>query len=880
MAATRPAVLVYQEFASLSSSPATPELNCLVAGPAYWIQDFPDHRADIKLATNYGTLNVAQTDGTSVAPVGAGVVIAPDAPNNKIGAILDASSVKVYFGSPRVELAIAESCTVVVTPTPSPVLLTATNLATAGVLPGDWAVLTDNAGTNTQVKKIRSALNRMTAVAGIDFVAAGVLPGDTLVVTTTTGNDGSYPITAVNSALQVEVSTPFPTLGPDATTTLSVKRGIVVVIAPVSVDATTSNALLFTDDVVAPFVNAADVRMRIERTLADSLIDSSFVTVTPATNIINIAGEVTLLVGGVAKYVSFGEVYVAYRSLRQELADVITLGGVTEIVGQLGLIDARNPLAVGMFTALTNAGTSIQGYGVQSNDLVGYTAMKGALANRKDIYAVVPLVQDVSVIAMLKAEFENLADPEYAITNGVAQKFRMVIGAPTALPSTKLVIDTQGDGDVEQFGAAGTAIRTFTFPTLVNFITAGARPGDTLVIAADDAGTVRNGSYTIAHINSATSCEVTTNIPGIAQTGVANTTVTVTRGLTTVIATTAAIASVASSANDALWLDLFDTTGTFIDDGVLPGDFLEMPTDPTQTSFTSSVKLEIETIVSNQRVRIKNNGSNTALLDTELPHGASRTAPVTAIPTTPTLFYRVVRNLDKTGQVTELISVAQSLQSRRAVICWPDSVDVSGLVDGSLARDPATPTVAQPAAPQPGYYLACAVGGMLATLPSHQGLTNMGIAGISKIYNANTYFDDRQMTQISNGGWLVFQQDTPSALPYIIHQLTTDPSTLEFGEISLVKNFDFVSLFFSDILDDFLGTWNINAETIHFIDSALNAGLQNLKLRRKIRIGAPIIDGRVTSVAESVASSDRIEAYIEVDFPKPLNTIGLHIVSI
>jgi hypothetical protein len=372
----------------------------------------------------------------------------------------------------------------------------------------------------------------------------------------------------------------------------------------------------------------------------------------------------------------------------------------------------------------------------------------------------------------------------------------------------------------------------------------------------------------------------TFDIPGVAQAVSTTTTVTVTRGLTNIIPTTAAIANVASSALDALWLDLFDANGSFIDDGVLPGDFLEMPTNPNQTSFASSVKLTIATIVSNQRARIVSAGSNEALVDHELPHGVSRTSPVTLIPTTATLTYRVVRALDKTGQVTELISVAQSLKSRRAVICWPDLVDVSGLTDGSLARDPLDPLTHQPAASQPGYYLSCAVGGMLASLPSHQGITNMGIAGISKLYNANTYFDDKQMTQISNGGWLLFQQDTPSALPYIIHQLTTDPSTLEFGEISLVKNFDFVSLFFSDILDDFLGIWNINDETITFINSALNAGIENLKLRRKVRIGAPIISGRITSVAESTVSSDRVEVYIEIDFPKPLNTIGLHLVSI
>lgn len=792
MAATRPAVLVFQEFASLSFGAATPELNCLIAGPSYWIQDFPDQRADIKLDEEYGTKNLAAT-GTSVAPVGSSVISIDDAPNNKVGAILDADSVRVYLGVPRVELAHDNDGNITVG---QPTLTSATDFVAAGVEAGDWAIVT--VGANTKVFKIRTVA---------------------------------------------------------------------------------TNALTFTDDVSSPLTTSAVALFRIERELGDSLVDSSFVNVTPATNTINIDGGITLLVEGVAKLVSYAEVYVAYRSLRQDLADIKTLSAVTEIFGQLGAIDARNPLAVGLFTALTNSSAQLQAFGVQEQSLVGYTAMKSAIANRKDVYAVVPLIQDISVLAMLKTEFENLADPDYAVLNGVSQKFRMVLGAPTALPTTKIVIDQQTDGDVEVNGAALATVRTLVFPS-GDLIAAGVLPGDRLVIAADTAApTARNGTYTVAHVNSALELELNEAIPGGADTGDANVTINV----GTTIATRAgynatAFVGLLSQADDALFLDLFDANGTFVDDGVLPGDLIEMPQNPTQTSFADSVKLVVATIVSNQRLRIVNGGANTSLLNRELPHGVSRTAPTTLIPTTATLTYRIVRTLDKTGQVTELISVAQSLKSRRAVICWPDSVEVSGLTDGSLPR--AVVTTHAPAAPQPGYYLACAVGGMLASLPSHQGLTNLGIAGISKLFNANTYFDDKQMTQISNGGWLLFQQDTPSALPYIIHQLTTDPSTLEFGEISLVKNFDFVSLFFSDILDDFLGIWNINAETIGFMIAAIQAGIDNLKLRRRVRIGAPIIDGRITSVAESTVSADRVEAFIEIDFPKPLNTVGLHIVSV
>ena len=61
MAAIRPLTLVYEEYAALSSTPTTPTLNALIAGPAYWIQDFPDDRADILLEDVYGALNAAAT---------------------------------------------------------------------------------------------------------------------------------------------------------------------------------------------------------------------------------------------------------------------------------------------------------------------------------------------------------------------------------------------------------------------------------------------------------------------------------------------------------------------------------------------------------------------------------------------------------------------------------------------------------------------------------------------------------------------------------------------------------------------------------------------------------------------------------------------------
>lgn len=791
MAAQRPVVLVFQEFATLSSSPATPELNVLVAGPAYWIQDFPEDRANIQIAS-YGVAPGSAASGTAVVTT---AVVVADAPNNKIGAILDQASVRVFTSSTKVELAAA----------------------------GD---MTTTAGSPT------------VGSVATDFVAAGVKALDTIVMT-----DAAGPTTITRTIITV------------ATNTLTLNSE-----TPVGFSATA-------------------VKFRVERALPESEIASSFYTFVPATNSIQVNALATLPVGVSQKRIVSASLYVAYRSLRLDLQDVKTLGSVNEITGQLGRIDSRNPLAVGVFVALQNTNTTVQYFGIGSDDLAGYTSMKNSIGGRKDIYAVVPLSSDILVLAMLKAEFVALADPDYALTNGVPQKFRVAIGSSAALPTTKILIDKNTDGKTEVNSAltAPTTHHTLTIPG-VDLVTANVQPGDKLTISLDAAGTTRDGDYIVSQVLSATSLELETEPPGGAQTGNASIVIKVGTTIADRLAITPVV-GLATAVDSKLFLDLYDANGTFVDSGVIPTDLVEMPTDPTQQSFTSKHTFQVALVVSNQRLRIVNNGRNTSLVANELPHGVSRSSPATVIPATATLTYRVTRTLDKTGQVNELIAVTQSLASRRVVNVWPDLCDVGGLVDGSLPRNPATPTTAQPAASQPGYYLACAVGGMTAGLPSHQGFTNLGIAGISKIYNANTYFSDKQITDISNGGWFVFQQDTPQALPYVVHQLTTDTATLQSGEFSMVKNFDFVSIFFADIVDDYIGTWNINPETLGFISASVVGGVDNLKLRRRPRIGAPIIDGTITSVSVSPSSADRVEMFVEIQFPAPLNIVALHLVS-
>jgi len=231
--------------------------------------------------------------------------------------------------------------------------------------------------------------------------------------------------------------------------------------------------------------------------------------------------------------------------------------------------------------------------------------------------------------------------------------------------------------------------------------------------------------------------------------------------------------------------------------------------------------------------------------------------------------YRINIDLNSDAQVTELNTITTSLANHRCVMVWPNQCYVSDLQNELTGVQNK----------QPGQYLACMVGGMVAGLPSHQGFSYLGGTGIQQIFNSNFYFSDTQLTNLRNGGWYVIVQDSETSLPYTIHEVTTDVSAYAFGEFMNVKNYDFCSLYLKEILMQFPGRYNIYADTLNMIKGSLEGGIQYLKLRIFPKIGTPLLDATVISVAQLESEEDRVEAYVELSLPKVLNRIGLHLRS-
>lgn len=182
----------------------------------------------------------------------------------------------------------------------------------------------------------------------------------------------------------------------------------------------------------------------------------------------------------------------------------------------------------------------------------------------------------------------------------------------------------------------------------------------------------------------------------------------------------------------------------------------------------------------------------------------------------------------------------------------------------------------------PSYYVSAAFSGLMARLEIHRPKNFLGLAKISGLQDFSRFSDD-QLDQISDAGYLVFQQETTGSNPFCVHQVNTyhgiAAGTQEYTELSVLANFDFVSRYLKEVLDPFAGTVNIVPTTFGIINASLDAAMDNLASRRVANIGAPLLSGSVEFVRQASYDSGTIEASVLVSIPKVLNKIILEVVS-
>lgn len=297
---------------------------------------------------------------------------------------------------------------------------------------------------------------------------------------------------------------------------------------------------------------------------------------------------------------------------------------------------------------------------------------------------------------------------------------------------------------------------------------------------------------------------------------------------------TSAILNV-NSGNNAITLVgsdyiLNSSNSTFISDNVVAGDTL---------NTSASGALQILSVISNTQLKI------------------STQSIVSAIS-----FY-ITRTLSKTQRAAAVAAMSASFGSNRVVHVQPDTVVIN---------------IGGRAVSQPGYYLACALAGLVAGFPSQQGLTNIAIAGISDLSNSNFTFTRAQLNVMAAAGTFLFIQDTAGGLPYVRHELTTDMSVYQYREVQAVKNWDFLSYYYFDALKAFIGKWNITPDTLNTIRQTIVSGSELLKTKKLPRIGAPLVDYKITKLEQNATSIDRVTVVVATTQPAVLNFADVYLV--
>jgi hypothetical protein len=282
---------------------------------------------------------------------------------------------------------------------------------------------------------------------------------------------------------------------------------------------------------------------------------------------------------------------------------------------------------------------------------------------------------------------------------------------------------------------------------------------------------------------------------------------------------------------------LGSSNAQFVSDGVVPGDTVKITSHTATSQVITS--LTVQSVLNNQQV----------VVNSPIPLAAVN--------------YYIQRTLTKVQQAEAVAAASTTFGSSRVYHIQPDLVGV--VVNGVTKY-------------LPGYYAAAAISGLVSGLPAQQSLTNIGLAGSVDLLHSNRYFTRAQLSTISASGTFLLVQEAAGQIPYIRHSLSTDMTVLQYREMQQVKNIDFLSYFFHDILKGFPGRYNITPDTLQILRTTIVAGAKLLQGKKLPKIGPPLLDYQISSLAQDTVNKDTVIVNMSVSMPTVMNYINLYLI--
>jgi len=213
---------------------------------------------------------------------------------------------------------------------------------------------------------------------------------------------------------------------------------------------------------------------------------------------------------------------------------------------------------------------------------------------------------------------------------------------------------------------------------------------------------------------------------------------------------------------------------------------------------------------------------------------------------------------DIQGQAESLATFPQRFKSRRVRSIWPDL---------------GVTTIRGIQQEVPGYYIACTIAGMIATIPSEQGYSELPIPGWEGLVHSNDLFKERQLELLTSAGHWVLVQDVDGGPIVCRKQYTTDVS----GDLTAEASFTTVTDDFAKTcrvsVKPLLGVNNITPELVERV-SMIIQGVIALFVGRKALKSATL-----NSLEPSTAPGDltTMVGDVDLEFYGPFNLLRMRL---
>ena len=171
-----------------------------------------------------------------------------------------------------------------------------------------------------------------------------------------------------------------------------------------------------------------------------------------------------------------------------------------------------------------------------------------------------------------------------------------------------------------------------------------------------------------------------------------------------------------------------------------------------------------------------------------------------------------------------------------------------------------------------GYYLSAALAGKTAAKNPSDPLTEIGLRGFSGLKGATDRYGEIQYRIMDGGGLWSMMQEGAGAAVKTRHQLTSDMSSIEKREYSILNALDFTAKFIRAGLRNFIGRFNITANLQSSISTTLE-GLGGYLTSQGV-----LKSFKVTSLIQDPAQPDRLLLDVVVGVLYPCNIIQVTLV--